>query len=106
MEFQMNNRPLRLFGEIQTEYYLEQFCIWLSILIECGQNDVSIGPLLVVYGYEIVEHLLANLDECLIAKVISCLFFYCFFVILFLSISLYRILVFESCPSKSYYLVN
>ena len=25
IEFQMNHRPLRLFGEVQTELYLEQF---------------------------------------------------------------------------------
>ena len=34
MEFNINNRPLRLFGEIQTEIYLEQFSKYLSILFD------------------------------------------------------------------------
>lgn len=28
MEFHMNNRPLRLFGEVLSEIYLEKFCLW------------------------------------------------------------------------------
>ncbi len=69
MEFNMNNRPLRLFGEVQTEIYLEQFSIWLAILFECGQRDIGTSSVLVIHAYEIVEHLLANFDECLLAKV-------------------------------------
>ncbi|CAF1368457.1 unnamed protein product [Rotaria sordida] len=71
IEFHMNNRSLRLFGEIQTEIYLEQFCIWLAILFECGQRDIGTSSLLVIHSYEIVEHLLANLDECLLAKYLN-----------------------------------
>ncbi|CAF2913385.1 unnamed protein product [Rotaria sp. Silwood2] len=71
IEFHMNNRPLRLFGEVQTEIYLEQFSIWLSILFECGQRDIGTSSLLVIHAYEIVEHLLANLDECLLAKYLN-----------------------------------
>ncbi|CAF3813461.1 unnamed protein product [Adineta steineri] len=71
IEFHMNNRSLRLFGEVQTEIYLEQFCIWLTILFECGQRDIGINSLLVIHAYEIVEHLLANLDECLLAKYLN-----------------------------------
>jgi hypothetical protein len=94
----MNNRPLRLFGEVQTEIYLEQFSLWLAILFECGQRDIGTSSLLVIHAYEIVEHLLANLDECLLAKVRFLKF----------SLSGFRIidLVFESCIRKSYYLVN
>jgi hypothetical protein len=69
MEFHMNNRPLRLLGEVQTEIYLEQFSKCLAILFECGQRDIGTSSLLVIHAYEIVEHLLANLDECLLAKV-------------------------------------
>ncbi len=64
-----NNRPLRFFGEIQTEIYLEQFSLLLEILFECGQRDIGTSSLLVIHAYEIVEHLLANIDECLLAKV-------------------------------------
>lgn len=74
VEFHMNNRPLRYFGEMQTETYLEQFCIWLSILFECGLRDIGTSSILVIHAYEIVEHLLENLDECLIAKVIISVF--------------------------------
>ncbi|CAF3491063.1 unnamed protein product [Rotaria socialis] len=71
VEFHMNNRPLRYFGEVQTEIYLEQFCIWLSILFECGQQDIGTSSLLVIHAFEIVEHLLANIDECLLAKYLN-----------------------------------
>ncbi|CAF5221096.1 unnamed protein product, partial [Rotaria magnacalcarata] len=71
VEFHMNNRPLRYFGEVQTEIYLEQFSIWLSILFECGQQDIGTSSLLVIHAYEIVEHLLANIDECLLAKYLN-----------------------------------
>jgi hypothetical protein len=74
LEFHMNNRPLRLFGEVQTELYLEQFSLWLTILFECGQRDIGTSSVLVIHAYEIVEHLLANLDECLLAKVRSFFF--------------------------------
>ncbi|CAF4552968.1 unnamed protein product [Rotaria sp. Silwood2] len=61
MEFHMNNRPLRLEGEVQTEIYLEQFSKCLPILFECGQRDIGTSSLLVIHAYEIVEHL-SNLD--------------------------------------------
>ena len=70
VEFHMNNRSLRYIGEVQTEVYLEQFCRWLSILFECGLRDICTNSILVIHAYEIAEHLLANLDECLLAKVI------------------------------------
>jgi len=70
IEFHMNNnRSLRLFGEIQTESYLEEFSLLLAILFECGQRDIGTSSLLVIHAYEIIEHLLINLDECLLAKV-------------------------------------
>ncbi|CAF1161213.1 unnamed protein product, partial [Adineta ricciae] len=71
IEFQINSRPLRLFGEVQSEGYLEQFSIWLAILFECGQRDVGISSILVAHAYEIIEHLLTNLDECLLAKYLN-----------------------------------
>lgn len=83
MEFHVNNRPLRYFGEVQTEAYLEQLCIWLEILFECGRKDLGTSSLLVIHAYEIVEHLLANLDECLLAKVILCFFSDCLFLDLY-----------------------
>ena len=69
IEFHMNNRPLRLFGEVLTEIYLEQFSRWLTILFECGQRDSGTSSSLMIHAFETVEHLLANLDECLLAKV-------------------------------------
>ncbi len=98
IEFHMNNRPLRLFGEVQTEIYLEQFCKWLAILFECGQRDIGTSSVLVIHAYEIIEHLLANLDECLLAKVIIYIFEFEVFIGF--------VLVFKSCIRKSYYLVN
>ena len=71
LEFHVNHRTLRFLGEVQTEVYLEAFSKWLSILFECGQRDASASSLLAVHTYEIIEHLLANLDECLLAKVIA-----------------------------------
>ena len=69
LEFQVNNRPLRLFGEIQTEIYLKEFSRWLTILFESGQRDLGNSSLLLIHAYEIVEHFLTNIDECLLAKV-------------------------------------
>lgn len=69
LEFHMNHRPLRLFGEVLTEIYVEQFSRWMSILFECGQRDLGTSSLLMIHAFETVEHLLANLDECLLAKV-------------------------------------
>ncbi|CAF2799206.1 unnamed protein product [Rotaria sp. Silwood2] len=71
MEFHMNNRPLRLEGEVQTEIYLEQFCKCLPILFEYEQKDIETSSLLVTHAYEIVEHLLSNLDECLLSKYLN-----------------------------------
>jgi len=65
----MTNRPLRLFGEVQTETYLEAFTNYLSILFDCGQRDQGTSSILVIHAFEIIEHLLANFDECLLAKV-------------------------------------
>lgn len=69
IEFQMLHRPLRLFGEVQSEIYLEQFSRCLSILFECAQRDAGTSSLLIIHAFDIIEHLLANLDECLLAKV-------------------------------------
>ena len=65
IEFQMLHRPLRMFGEVQSEIYLAHFARWLSVLFECAGREALIQTL------EIVEHLLANLDECLLAKYLN-----------------------------------
>ena len=70
LEFHVTHRTMRFLGEVQTEVYLDAFSTWLSILFECGQRDASASSLLAVHTHEIIEHLLANLDECLLAKVI------------------------------------
>jgi hypothetical protein len=69
IEFHTIHRSLRLFGEIQTEIYLEEFSRCLSILFDCARQDTGTSSILIVHAFEIAEHLLANLDECLLAKV-------------------------------------
>lgn len=102
VEFHMTNRSLRLFGEVQTELYLEAFAKYLSILFDCGQKHQGTSSILVIHAYEIIEHLLANFDECLLAKVEEKNKRIYEKIVCFLLLNL----VFKSCIRKSYCLAN
>ncbi|CAF4069610.1 unnamed protein product, partial [Rotaria sordida] len=47
---------------------LETFSLRLSILFQCGQRNISTSLLLIIHAFEVIEHLLSNLDEYLLAK--------------------------------------